>query len=93
MIHNRLELFNELCFITMQYLMIFFIPSSGVDPEVQWKIGDVTMGLVGFVFLVNFIVLIYLTVSRIMLIFRVRKAKQAFLKAMVQRNALEKINH
>jgi hypothetical protein len=77
MIHNRLELINELCIITIQYLMIFFITGSGVDPEKQWDIGTVTMCLVGFVFLVNFIVLVYLTVSRLLFVLRIKKAKKA----------------
>ena len=32
-IHNRLEYFNEICLIAMQYLMIFFIPGGVIAPE------------------------------------------------------------
>mmetsp|Transcript_44219 Transcript_44219/g.58692 ORF Transcript_44219/g.58692 Transcript_44219/m.58692 type:complete len:196 (+) Transcript_44219:538-1125(+) len=32
-IHNRLEHFNELCLMTMQYLMFFFIAGGTVEPE------------------------------------------------------------
>ena len=35
-IHNRLEQFNELCLIALQYSMVFFIPGGSVDPEDQW---------------------------------------------------------
>ena len=33
MIHNRLEQFNELSLIFMQYAMLFFIKEGNVDPE------------------------------------------------------------
>ena len=32
-IHNGLEIFNELCLITMQYFIIFYIGGLYVEPE------------------------------------------------------------
>ena len=32
-IHNKLEYFNELCLILMQYVMVFFIADTGITPE------------------------------------------------------------
>ena len=77
----------------MQYMMFFFISSSSgrVDPEHQWHIGTAVMGLVAFVFLVNVITIIYLTVMRIIFWCKVRKARQAFLKARVRRNAMKRL--
>ena len=88
-IHNRLEYFNELCLITMQYMMIFFISGSDLDPEFQWEVGKAVMSLVGLVFVTNVIALIYLTVCRIVFWCRVRKARQAYLKVKVRRGAIK----
>lgn len=74
-IHNRLEIFNEFCVIMLQYLMIFHLYGSEVDPELQWHVGTATMSLIGFIFFVNFVALVYLAVSRICFMLRVRKAK------------------
>ena len=63
-IHNKLEYINELCVISMQYSMIHFISGSGIDPKIQWNIGIAAMVLIGTVFLVNIIVLIYLFICR-----------------------------
>lgn len=76
--------------ITMTYMMYFFIAGSTVDPEHQWTIGYVTMFLLAFVFFVNVIALIYMTVCRLRFFYKVRKARQAFLKARVRRNAMYK---
>jgi len=46
------------------------------------------MFLVGFVFAVNVIVLLYLSVKRLIYFYRIRKARQAFLKVRVRRNAI-----
>ena len=89
-IHNRLEYFNELCVISMQYTMIFFISGSGVDPEIQWNIGIAVMALVCFVFLVNVLALVYLTMSKLMLWCRVKKARMALFKARELKRALDK---
>ena len=86
-IHNKLEYFNELCVITMQYCMIYFISGSGVDPKIQWNIGIAAMVLVGFVFLVNMIALFYLTITRAILWFKrraMRKRVFRLRKASVQ---------
>ena len=91
-IHNRLELFNELCLMCIQYFMIPLIPGSGVDPEVQWNIGIVMMVFVGFVFLINFIVLIFMTVCRLIFFCRVKKARKAFIDSIVRRNAIKKLD-
>ena len=61
-IHNQLEYFNELCVIAIQHIMFFFIAGSGLDPELQWDFGTLVILIVAFVFAVNFIALIFLTV-------------------------------
>ena len=61
-IHNGLEYFNELCVILIQYMMIFFISGSGLDPELQWDFGIAVISIVGVVFGVNVIALIFLTI-------------------------------
>ena len=76
-IHNRLEYFNELCLILMQYMMIFFIAGSTVDPEEQWVIGSFSMVLLGFVFFVNVVALMYLMVCRCMWLWKLRKSRLA----------------
>ena len=91
-IHNWLEYFNELCLIMMQYVMVFFISDTGIAPELQYDIGSVAMGLVAFVFAVNVIALLYLSVTRLIFFYRVRKARKAFLKARVRRNAIRRPN-
>ena len=80
-IYTKLEQFNELCLITMQYSMIYFLSGNGLDPKIQWDIGIAVMSLVGFVFLVNMIVLFYLAICRTILWLKGRKAKKARLKA------------
>ena len=90
-IHNRLEFFNELCVIVMQYLMVFFISGSQVDPRHQWEIGKAVVGIVIVVFTVNMIALIYLTVYRVIFWCRIRKARQAFLKSKVRRGAIRRL--
>ena len=89
-IHNRLEFFNELCVIGIQHMMIFFVSGSGLDPELQWDFGIVVIAIVALVFAVNVIALIYLTVQRIIFWCRVRKARQAYLRAKVRRGAFHK---
>lgn len=74
-IHNQLEYFNELCLIVMQYIMVFFISGSQINPELQWDIGTGVMFLVGFVFAVNVIALLYLSVNRLIYFYRIRKAR------------------
>ena len=76
--------------ITMTYMMYFFIAESTVDPEHQWTIGYVTMFLLAFVFFVNWIALIYMTVCRLCFFYKVKKARQAFLKARFRRKAMYK---
>ena len=89
-IHNRLEYFNELCVIGIQYMMIFFISGTGLDPELQWDFGIVVIFIVALVFVVNVIALIFLTVLRIIFWCRVRKARNAYLKVKVRRGAFHK---
>ena len=84
-IHTKLEQFNELCVITMQYSMIYFLSGNGLDPKIQWDIGIAVMSLVGFVFLVNMIVLFYLAICRTILWLKGRKARKARLKAIEEK--------
>ena len=88
-IHNRLEYFNELCVITMQYLLIFFLPGSFLAPQFQWDIGTVVMVLVGGVFVVNVAALIFLTVNRIIFKCKVRKARLAIKKIRARRSLIK----
>ena len=74
-IHNTLELFDELCLIAIQYMMVFFLTGGDVDPEFQWEVGTYIIGIVIAVFAVNVLSLIYLTIMRIMFWCRVRKAR------------------
>jgi len=46
------------------------------------------MSLLGFVFLVNVIALVYLTICRLVFFCKVRKARKAFLKARRRRFAI-----
>ena len=32
-VHNKLEYFNELCLISMQYMMIFFVPGGLIEAD------------------------------------------------------------
>ena len=89
-IHNRLEYFNELCVITMQYTMIYFLSGSGINPEIQWEIGIAVMTLVGFVFFVNMIALFYLTISKAIFWLRIRKIRKLKLKELETRKLLKK---
>lgn len=50
--------------------------------------GTVAMSLATFIFLVNVIALIYLMITRVIFFCRVRKARKAFLKVRVRRNAI-----
>ena len=79
-IHNALEYFNELSVLMMQYLMIFFLAGGQVEPEHQWQIGFAGMAILGLVFSVNIVALMYLTIRRIYIFCKLRKARQALMK-------------
>lgn len=87
-IHNYLELVNELCLILIQYMMVFFVTGSDMEPELQWDVGTFIIGIVGTIFLINVLALIYLSIAKIMFCCRVRKARQAFLDKRKRRFAL-----
>jgi len=44
-IHNRLEYFNELSCIMLQYMMVFFVSAGEISPEDQYSVGTVCMFL------------------------------------------------
>ena len=75
-IDNKIEYFNEICLINMQYLMVFFVPGSLIEPNVQWDIGIVSMVLLALIFTVNLLTLFHLTVIKIRLWCRKRKARR-----------------
>ena len=76
-IHNQLEYFNELCLVAMQYAMVFFIPLGGLtDPEFQWKVGNYAVAILGIIFAVNILSLIYITVRKIKFWLRVKKVRK-----------------
>ena len=89
-IYNRLEYFAELCIILILYMMIFFLTGSDLDPLLQWDIGNFVIGIVFTVFAVNMMTLIYLTILRLILWCRIRKARKAYLLKKVRRGALRK---
>ena len=76
--------------ISLQYLMYFFMAGSIVEPEYQWSISSAAIVILVLIFFVNFIALVYLTVCRLCFFWRVRKARKAFLKVRVRRNAMYK---
>ena len=76
-IHNKLEYLNEICIISLQYTAVLFIYGSDMNPEVQWEIGKFIMSLVTFIFVVNFLTLIYLNVKRLQLWSKRKKAIRA----------------
>ena len=86
-IHNRLEFFDELCIIAIQYMMLFFLTGGDVDPEFQWEAGTYIIGIVIAVFAVNVLSLIYLSVLRVIFWCRVRKARQAYMRKKTRRYA------
>ena len=61
---NRLEEFNELCFIAAHYSMIFFIYGSFIEADVQKTAGDITVGVIVMIFIANFAYLIYTVISK-----------------------------
>ena len=69
--------------------MIFFVSSRTVEPLAQWQAGKGVMVVVGLVFLVNIAVLIYLTISRVMLWTRARRARKEAKKALELRRAVK----
>ena len=76
-IHNKLEYFNELCLVAMQYAMVFFIPLGGLtDPEFQWSVGNYSVALLGIIFAVNILTLIYITVRKIKFWLRVKRVRK-----------------
>ena len=76
LIHNRLEYFNELCLICMQYIMVFFIQHSIISPEIQYEVGKLSIFLLILIFVVNLSSLVYLTIYKIRLWCRALKAKK-----------------
>ena len=68
-------------------MMVFFVAGSDLDPELQWDVGTFVIVIVGVIFLVNVLALIYLSVLRIMFWCRIRKHRQAYLRRKVRRLA------
>ena len=56
---NRLEYFNELCFILMLHVMMFFVQRNQLDPIVMWDAGSATIAIIGTMFLFNFVYLAF----------------------------------
>jgi len=52
------EIFNEICFLGLHYVMFFFISSTFVKPSDQWFAGNVALGLIVFQFVINFTLLV-----------------------------------
>ena len=82
-IHNWLEYFNELCLIVMQYLMFVFLPGGVIEPEAQWQMGYFSMGLLAFLFLVNIVCLVGMTVAKVKFWVKVRRAKKLRAQALL----------
>ena len=62
-------------------MALLFIDGINIDPEVQWDIGKFIMSLVTFIFVVNFLTLIYLTVKRLQLWSKRKRAIREMQKA------------
>lgn len=61
----------------MQYAMVFFIPLGGLtDPEFQWNVGNYAVAILGIIFAVNILSLIYITVRKIKFWLRVKKVRK-----------------
>ena len=66
--------------------MVFFVPGGVIAPEVQWKVGNVSMGLMAFLFLVNLAGLVFLSVKKVMLWQRRKKAMKLYKKAKADKS-------
>ena len=54
---NMTEVFNETCYLSLHYLMFFFM-STFVKPADQWSFGFVALAIIVLQFLLNFTLLI-----------------------------------
>ena len=63
--------------------MIFFVTESNIQPEHQYNIGYFIMGIVGFIFLVNIVILVIITKYRLKLWLKRRRAFKARTKVFV----------
>ena len=64
-------------------MMIFFVTESNIQPEHQYNIGYFIMGIVGFIFLVNIVILVIITKYRLKLWLKRRRAFKARTKVFV----------
>lgn len=73
---NRLEHFNELCVIALHYTMLTFVYGTVIVPAMQWLAGNVAIGIIAIVFLVNMAYLVWSTVRKSIKWSRLRKIKK-----------------
>ena len=56
---NKLEYYNELCLIVMQYMILFFALDFDITIEAQWQLGNVSIAVIIFSFALNLLPLLY----------------------------------
>ena len=98
---NVLEVFNELSIILIVYSLKAFISSQLIDPSLQWPLGYFTISLIGFVCLVNLILMIVITPKKVIRFLKKRKIRKALearerkllkLKAAQEQESMKKLN-
>lgn len=72
-LHNRLEYFNELGLIWIQYMMFIVLLAKYVSVEIMWSTSWAVTGFIGLVFCVNIGILIFDNVKKLKLWMRKKK--------------------
>ena len=78
--YNKLEYINELCLIVMQYMTLFFVLDFDITVEAQWQLGNVSIAVIIFSFVINLLPLLYDNAHGIKLKIKIEKAKRALKK-------------
>ena len=76
-------------------MMFFFVSNGVVSLEQQWIVGFAATSIVGLIFCVNMMALVYLTLNRVKTWCRVRKLKRKvadFSKARLNQKRLKVVN-
>ena len=64
---NLLEIFNEISFLVLVYTFLGYTTSSDIEPflspEVQYKLGSVSLSIMAIVYSVNFIAMVCYTIQ------------------------------
>ena len=78
--YNKLEYINELCLIVLQYMTLFFVLDFDITVEAQWQLGNVSIAVIIFSFVINLLPLLYDNAHGIKLKIKIEKAKRALKK-------------